>query len=99
MMDLEKLKCCAEAVGRIPIEIETGEIIVPRGGGIYVSGGNFPDLYDPEHNDTQAFELLKDVILKDSSSFELLAMIHDEVIEGGQTLNQAVIEAIWEVKK
>jgi len=109
-MDLEKLKCCAKAGGLDCIEQETtfGSIALYCR---YEGESGYYHIYDPEHNDAQAFELLKWLLEKSGYqhiSIEKLEMIYLSVADienehwtqaKGQTLNQAVIEAVWEVKK
>jgi len=105
-MDLEKLKCCAEALGLSPMVTTEG---------VYVN--YFHDLgtkkygvlnqeFDPEHNDAQMAELLKHLI--DNYERVEITLSQDKSVSidlqqgrwyTGQTLNQAVIEAVWEVKK
>jgi len=105
MMDLEKLKCCAEALG---YELEIVKISERRTRVDYFKDGEWLGEYDPEHNDAQAFELLK-LLFEMAKRGEIdiwtvLGDIHVAVnfapdYNEGQTLNQSVIEAVWEVKK
>jgi len=103
MMDLEKLKCCAEAVGETVYEFD---------GCLWLYENPLSVRYDPEHNDAQAFELLKWLLDRDwqlgkvnkGYSFGKYVKIDGRYGDfwksiTGQTLNQAVIEAVCEVKK
>lgn len=88
MMDLDKLKTCAKALG-YKVDIWDSSVSYQAKDGYWYK-------YDPEHNDAQAFELLKWLIKQGKTDFNGLFGIAKV---RGWTINQAVIEAVWEVKK
>lgn len=101
-MEPEKLKTCAEAVGKKLLYSESAEVCTFGRWPIIIENGD-KIAYDPEHNDAQMAELLKWLIdargrMEWVDPYEEVARIIDAVYRG-QTLNQAVIEAVCEVKK
>ena len=101
---IEKLKVCAEALGYVttkPISF-----VGPIGDHIWIIDKGKTVEYDPFTNDAQAFELLKwlaDTVPGPHQFGEggkyFIRLYCDITIHEGQTLNECIINAVWEVKR